>query len=85
MCVLMSTLPPDHHTSFIYFGSVFTESPNLSPEVDRRICAGRMSFNRYRRELYDRAKVSLHSLKVRMVKSEVVEALLYGCASCTLV
>ena len=39
-----------------------------------------MSFNRYRTELYDRPTASLH-LKTRMVKSEVVEALLYGCAA----
>ena len=41
-----------------------------------------MSFNRYRVELYDRPTASL-DLKTRMVKSEVVEALLYGCAAWT--
>ena len=39
-----------------------------------------MSFIRYRTELYDRPTASL-DLKPRMVKSEVVEALLYGCAA----
>ena len=58
-----------------------TESPNLFDEIDRWIRAGRMSFKRYKRELYDRSKVSLLPLKARMVKSEVVEARLYGCAT----
>ena len=39
-----------------------------------------MSFNRYRAELYHRSTASL-DLKTQMVKSEVVEALLYGCAA----
>ena len=41
-----------------------------------------MSFNRNRAELYDRPTASL-DLKTRMVKSEVVEVLLYGCAAWT--
>ena len=40
-----------------------------------------MSFNRYRRELYDRPNASLLDLKVRMVKVDVVQALLYGCGT----
>ena len=60
-----------------------TETPNLSDEIDRRIRAGWMSFKRYTRELYDRPKASLLPLKARMVRSEVVEALLYGCATWT--
>ena len=45
--------------SFIYLGGTVTETPNLSVEIDRRIRAGWMSFNRYRRELYDRPNASL--------------------------
>ena len=44
---------------------------------------GWMGFKRYKRELYDRPKASLLPLKARMVRSEVVEALLYGCATWT--
>ena len=58
-------------------------TPNLSDEIDRRIHAGWMGFKRYKRELYDRLKPSLLPLKARMVRSEVVEALLYGCATWT--
>ena len=64
-------------TSFAYFGGAVTETPNMSDEIDRRIRAGWMSFKRYTRELYDRSKSSLLPLKARMVRSEVVEALLY--------
>ena len=65
-------------TPFVYLGSAITESSRLTAEIDRRIRAGWMSFNRYREELYDRPTASL-ALKTRMVKSEVLEALLYGC------
>ena len=46
-----------------------------------------MNLNRYRRELYDRPKASLLSLKVRMVKFGVVEAFPfhYSCVSWNLV
>ena len=70
-------------TSFPYLGGTVTETPNLSDEIDRRIRAGWMSFKRYTRELYDRPKASLLSLKDRMVRSEVVVALLYECATWT--
>ena len=68
-------------TSVTYVGDTITESSRLSAEIDRRIIAGWMSFNRYQAELYDRPTASL-DLKTRMVKSEVVLALLYGCAMC---
>ena len=60
-----------------------TEMPNLSDEIDQRIRAGWMGFKRSKRELYDRPKASLLPLKARMVRSEVVEALLYGCVTWT--
>ena len=69
--------------SFIYLGDAVTKTLNLLVEIDRRIRAGWMSFNRYRRELYDRPNASLLDLKVRMVKVDVVQALLYGCGTWT--
>ena len=75
-----ATVPP---TSFTYLGGTVTETPNLSDDIDRRIRAGWMSFECYTRELYDRPKASLLPLKARMVRSEVVEALLYGCVTWT--
>ena len=71
-------------TSFTYLGNTVTETPNLSDGIDRWIRAGWMGFKRYKRELYDRRKASLLPLKARMVKSEVVKALLYGCVTWTL-
>ena len=70
-------------TSFTSLGGTVTETPNLSDEIDRRIRAGWMSFKRYKRELYDRPKAILLPLKARMVRSEVVEAILYRCATWT--
>ena len=42
--------------SFIYLEDAVTETPNVSVEMNRRIRARWMSFNRYRRELYDRPR-----------------------------
>ena len=42
-----------------------------------------MSFRRYTRELYDRPNASLPHLKTQMMKSDVVEAFLHGCATWT--
>ena len=65
--------------SFAYSGDNFTEIPNLSTEGNRQIHAGWMSFRRYTQKLYDRPKESMLHLKTRMMKSEVVDALLYRC------
>ena len=63
---------------------LFNRDRNPKPvRRDRKIRAGWMSFKRYTREVYDRPKASLLPLKPRMVRSEVVEALLYGCATWT--
>ena len=70
-------------TPFTYLGGTVTETPNLSDEIDRRIRVGWMGFKCYTWELYDRPKVSLLPLKVRMVRSDIVEALLCGCATWT--
>ena len=59
------------------------ETSNLSDEIDRRIRAGGMGFKRYKRELYDRTRASLLPLEARMVRAEIVEALLYGYATWT--
>ena len=70
-------------TSFTYSGGTVTETPSLSDEIDRHNRAGWMSFKRQKRELYGRSKASLLPPKARMVRSEVVEALSYGCATWT--
>ena len=69
--------------SFTYLGGAVTEVPDMSVEIARRTRACWMCIRRYLRELYDQPKVAL-SLKTRMVKAEVIEALLYECSTWTL-
>ena len=69
--------------SFTYLGGAVTEVPDMSVKIARRTRACWMRIRRYPRELYDQPKVAL-SLKTRMVKAEVIEALLYGCSTWTL-
>ena len=76
-----ATVPPDNLLHL--FGGTVTETPNLSDEINQQIRVGWMGFKCYTRELYDRPKVSLLPLKARMVRSEIVQALLYGCATWT--
>ena len=63
--------------SFNYLGGAVTETADMSVEIARRTRACWMRIRRYLRELYDQPKVAL-SLKARMVKTEAIEALLYG-------
>ena len=60
-------------------GTVTETSNKLSAEIEQRVRAGWKSLRRYSWELHDCPKVSVLHLKVRMVESEVVETLLYGC------
>ena len=68
--------------SFTYLGGVITECPDVPTEIARRSSACWMRIRRYQQELYDRPNVPL-DLKIRMVKTEAVEALLYGCVPWT--
>ena len=72
-----------HVQSFTYLGGGVTKTPDMSVEIARRTRACWMRIRRYSRELYDQPKDAL-SLKTRMVKAEAIEALLYGCSTCTL-
>ena len=66
--------------SFAYLGDAVTETPDMSVEIARRTRACWMRIRRYSQELYGQPKVAL-SLKTRMVKTEAIEALLYGCST----
>ena len=89
-CAVMCNLLNIHtyiHTyiqvqSFTYLGGAVTETPDMSVEIARRTSACWARIRRYSRELYGQPKVAL-SLKTRMVKAEVIEALLYGCSTWT--
>ena len=69
--------------SFTYLGSAVAEILEMSVEIAKRTRACWMRIRWYVRELYGQPKVAL-SLKTRMVKTEAIEALLYGCSTWTL-
>ena len=69
--------------SFVYLGSMVSHDASMSAEIERRVRAAQFRVGKYQVALYRRSTAPL-SLKVRMVKAEVVEALLYGCATWTL-
>ena len=70
---------------FLYLGGAIHESADLSFEIERRIRLVWACFKRVGPELYkyDRTTAPL-SLKVRMLKAEIIETLLYGCVTWTL-
>ena len=65
----------------MYLGGAISADWDLtSVEVTRRIQRAWAFFGRYEMEICDRPSVLLR-LKVRMLKAEVVETLLYGCVA----
>ena len=69
-------------TQLLYLGGIIHENADLWLETERRIRLMWACFKRFGRELYD--KTAPISLKVRMLKAEVIETLLYGCITWTL-
>ena len=65
---------------FVYLGRAISESADLDTEIKRCIGAAWASVRRYSSQLYDRRNARL-SLKIRLFKAEVMEAMLYGCAT----
>ena len=65
---------------FVYLGGNVNHNADLSIEVDRRIRNAWFSFRKYILELYDRPSAPLE-LKIRMLRAEVVETMLYGCVA----
>ena len=65
---------------FVYLGGNVHHNADLSTEVDRRIRNVWCSFRKYTLELYDRPSAPLE-LKIRMLRAEVLETMLYGSAS----
>ena len=63
---------------FVYLDGAITAATDLSIEITRRLQRAWAYFQRYKMEIYDRPGVRLR-LKVRLLKAEVVETLLYGC------
>ena len=67
----------------MYLGGAISESADLDIEIKRRIGAAWASVRKYSSQLYDRRNARL-SLKIRLFKAEVMEAMLYGCATWTM-
>ena len=65
---------------FVYLGGNVNHNADLSVEVDRRIRNAWCSFRKYTLELYDRSSAPLE-LKIRMLRAEVLETMLYGCVT----
>ena len=65
---------------FVYLGGNVNHNADLSIEVDRRIRNAWFSFRKYILELYDRPSAPLE-LKIRMLRAEVLETMLYGCVA----
>ena len=65
---------------FVHLGGNVNQNANLSIEVDRRVRNAWCSFRKYTLELYDRPSAPL-GLKIRMLRAEVLETMLYGCVT----
>ena len=65
---------------FVYFGGNVNHNAYLSIEVDRRIRNAWCSLRKYTLELYDRPSAPLQR-KIRMLRAEVLETMLYGCVT----
>ena len=63
---------------FVHLGGATTADKDLSIEIPRRLQMAWACFQRYKMEIYDRPGVRLR-LKMRLLKAEVVETLIYGC------
>ena len=66
----------------VYVGGNANHNVDLSIEVDRRIRNALSSFRKYALELYDRPSAPLE-LKIRMLRAEVLETMLYDCVTWT--
>ena len=67
-----------HTAQFRYLGGLIDEDGELSQEINRRSRAAWVCIRRFSRELFDRPRAPWR-LKVRLLRAEAMEALLYGC------
>ena len=73
----------NHTNEFVYLRGNVNHNVDLSIEVDLRIRNAWCSFRKYTLELYDRPSAPLE-LKIRMLRAEVLETMLYGCVTWSL-
>ena len=67
---------------FLCLGGLVGASADIMPEMKRRIRLAWACYSRFKRELYD-MEAATFALKLRMLKAEVMETLLYGCITWT--
>ena len=67
-------------TQCIYVGGLFNTSADVMPEMKRRVRLAWGCYKRFQRELYN-VEAAPFTLKVYMIKAEVLETLLYACAT----
>ena len=65
---------------FVYLAATVCENADLTVEINRRVLLANLCFRRYGLPLYDQPTAPLR-LKVRMLKAEVMETMLYGCVT----
>ena len=65
-------------TQFRYLGGLVNEDGELTQEINHRSGAAWACIRRFSRELFDRPRAPWR-LKVRLLRAEAMEALLYGC------
>ena len=70
----------DQTNEFVYLGGNANQNADQSIEVNWRVRNAWSSFRKYTLELYDRPSAPLE-LKIRMLRAEVLETMLYGCVT----
>lgn len=68
---------------FVHLDGAVTKNENVSIEINRRIRVASARLREYSSQLYDRSNTQL-PMKIRLLQAEVMEAMLYGCATWTL-
>ena len=64
-------------------GGLIDASADIIPEFKRRVRLEYACNSRFKREMYD-MQAAPFALKLRMLKAEVIETLMYGCVTWTL-
>ena len=69
-----------HTMQFLYLGGLDDANADIMPEIKRRIRLAWACYDRFKREQYDMEDAPF-MLKVRLLKTEVMGTLLYGCVT----
>ncbi|CAB1097149.1 unnamed protein product [Ectocarpus sp. CCAP 1310/34] len=68
---------------FVYLGRIISADGKADREITSRSCRAWKCYRRNSASMYDRRRAD-RQLKIRLLQAEVVETLLYGCASWSL-